>query len=401
VYEENTDIMTAYNTAQANATTERILSDYDLNLNSNQELAAIKGGIEDGMKENFDKRTETGQQVVKVQQYAGQVHTEISGDRYDELLIHEGEIQSVARSVAEKAVIDSEKPKENDLEIKGVRYDIVEGDKVRADVETASVYKVNDEIADVKRKVLDDQGELTENRVENNELLKNSERELAEAHYNEYNTELAKYISNKGIINEEVKVNGEVDILAKEAHAKKVSYVDIMDKKARIDTQDALEGDEENRLNAQQNIENVYIGIGHETTSRLKEKEATGEAIKDVDKAVKAQDAAKAIGEQDKHYDASAKISKVDDTPRKQSKVANSLGEEYPEGVSQESFTKSDNDGLVTTIITRRVVVIDGHADVYIRTQTLSGITYSKNGKPSLAHVWNKETQGAHLERHF
>lgn len=401
VYEENTDIMTAYNTAQANATTERILSDYDLNLNSNQELATIKGGIEDGMKENFDKRAETGQQVVKVQQYAGQVHTEISGDRYDELLIHEGEIQSVARSVAEKAVIDSEKPKENDLEIKGVRYDIVEGDKVRADVETASVYKVNDEIADVKRKVLDDQGELTENRVENNELLKNSERELAEAHYNEYNTELAKYISNKGIINEEVKVNGEVDILAKEAHAKKVSYVDIMDKKARIDTQDALEGDEENRLNAQQNIENVYIGIGHETTSRLKEKEATGEAIKDVDKAVKAQDAAKAIGEQDKHYDASAKISKVDDTPRKQSKVANSLGEEYPEGVSQESFTKSDNDGLVTTIITRRVVVIDGHADVYIRTQTLSGITYSKNGKPSLAHVWNKETQGAHLERHF
>lgn len=401
VYEDNTALMTSYNTAQASATSERTRSDYGRNVLSNTELATIKGGIQDGMQENFDKRAETGQQVVKVQQYAGQVHTEISGGRYDELLINEHEIQGVAKSVAEKAVIDAEKPKENDAEIKGVRYDVVEGDKVRTDVETASVYKVNDEIADVKRRVLDDQGVLSENRIENNELLKVGERELAEAHYNEYNSELTKYIQNKDRINQEVKVNGEIDILAQAAHAKKISYVEIMDKKARIDTQEAVEGDEANRLGAQQKIENIYIGVGHETTVKLKAKEATGEALKEVDKTVKAQDAAKTIGEQDKHYDASAKLHNVDDTPRKQSKVANSLGEEYPEGVSQESFSRSDNDGLVTTIITRRVVVVDGHADVYVRTQTLSGITYSKNGKPSLAHVWQKETQAAHLERHF
>lgn len=81
--------------------------------------------------------------------------------------------------------------------------------------------------------------------------------------------------------------------------------------------------------------------------------------------------------------------------------VANDLGKLYPEGVSQEQFEQNDSDGLVEAIVTRRVVVKSGHGSIYIRTQTLRGITYSKNGQPSTEAAWQRETQDAQLVRNY
>ena len=81
VYEENTKIMTGYNEALAKANIEKVLTDYDRNVESNGTLAEVKGAISTGMQENFVERAKTGQQVLKVQKSAGRVNTEISGDR--------------------------------------------------------------------------------------------------------------------------------------------------------------------------------------------------------------------------------------------------------------------------------------------------------------------------------
>ncbi|MDD2983347.1 MAG: hypothetical protein PHQ74_08160 [Crocinitomicaceae bacterium] len=82
-------------------------------------------------------------------------------------------------------------------------------------------------------------------------------------------------------------------------------------------------------------------------------------------------------------------------------KVANEIGANYPEGVSQETFQKNGNDGLPTAFITRRIVVKNGYGEVYVRTQTLNAITYSRNGEPSTEYIWQKETSNANLTRNF
>jgi epidermal growth factor receptor substrate 15 len=73
----------------------------------------------------------------------------------------------------------------------------------------------------------------------------------------------------------------------------------------------------------------------------------------------------------------------------------------YKEGVNQEQFDQLGSDGLVSAIITRRVVVIDGKANIYIRTQTMDVLTYTKNGQPATELVWQRETQDAKLKRNY
>lgn len=80
-------------------------------------------------------------------------------------------------------------------------------------------------------------------------------------------------------------------------------------------------------------------------------------------------------------------------------KAANSIGAMYPEGVTEESFNKNDDQGLVYSVVTRRIVVVNGYGSIYTKTQTKNSITYSKNGQSTTEYVWQLETQDAKLKR--
>jgi tetratricopeptide (TPR) repeat protein len=401
VYAENADIMKSYNTAMAKELTEDAYADYGRNVDSDQKLMDVKIKVDQGVVEDYAERAKVREDVVKAHKYAVDEASEMSADRYEVQLDNMAVVADVNAAVSSKTLEDTEMAKDNNEELINVRNTIIDGTYAQNQVEQSTVYKANAEMADVKVRVQSDQEDLGRNRTENVEILKVGKKELADAEMAKYNSEMDKYVQNKEGIAAQVVVNGEVSELEKAAHAKKVAYVDRMDKKAFVETQAGQEGDTEERLNTKKSIESVYYSTEANTNEEVKKIAENATNLADISKTIKAQDAAKNIGETEKHYGVKDAIDNVDDSPRKKVKVANALGEEYPEGVSEESFTKSDQNGLMTTIITRRIVVIDGHADVYIRTQTLNGITYSRNGKPSLSHVWSKETQDPSLERHY
>ena len=186
---------------------------------------------------------------------------------------------------------------------------------------------------------LDDNYTDRENaRKENTEKLKDNESALVSSAEQTYSDETVKYLQNKNVIeNEDAKVIGVREKEEAKSDENALAVESIVTK-ATDDYKTNTLSDDEQRLNTRSEIE---------------------------------------------------------------IRVANALGNEYPEGVTQESFTQNDENGLMKSIITRRIVVINGEGNVYVRTQTLQSITYSKNDQPTTENVWQKETTGPHLQKHY
>ena len=78
----------------------------------------------------------------------------------------------------------------------------------------------------------------------------------------------------------------------------------------------------------------------------------------------------------------------------------NLLGEQFPEGVTEENFVLKDDDDIVVEVKTRRIVVVKGSGNVYMRYSNRHGVTYTKNGQAITEYQWIKETQNAKLPKY-
>lgn len=91
---------------------------------------------------------------------------------------------------------------------------------------------------------------------------------------------------------------------------------------------------------------------------------------------------------------------KYEDPGHPKEKGVNKLGEDFPEGVTEEIYTLKGEDGLIATYIIRRIVVVNGYGNVYEKTKTHYGsVTYTKNGQPISETIWQDETEAAELVR--
>ena len=91
---------------------------------------------------------------------------------------------------------------------------------------------------------------------------------------------------------------------------------------------------------------------------------------------------------------------KYDEVGMPKEKGTNKLGDDFPEGVTEEIFTFENEDGQVTSYVVRRIVVVNGWGTVYEKTKKKYGVaTYTKNGNGITETQWQDETEASELVR--
>lgn len=398
---KNALILTNYTTEYAEELRLQGEREASMSIAADQKIIVIQEYLHQEEADNYDERKETEKAVGEIVEKANQMNEELSDSKQDELLSNKASIEIVDIQVAEKAQNDSKNAPANNETIKEIGKVVSDAEQVRSEQQYAHSSDINLKVDQMNVALDESIIERDLNRLATTEIIHQGNKNLDDLAYEAYNSETEKYLKNKAIINEQVTKNDGVSELADANHTSNLSAIDILDKKANTSSDENSLSDEDQRLRARANVEMHSTSVEENSTVSTKKQEENSAKIDDANRAMNAEEANKGISQQDKSYSTQTKLNTIENKQPEKVILANSLGQEYPEGVSQESFTQTDENGLMTSVITRRIVVINGHGNVYVRTQTLHAITYTKNGQPATEHLWQKETSGPHLEKHY
>jgi hypothetical protein len=156
--------------------------------------------------------------------------------------------------------------------------------------------------------------------------------------------------------------------------------------------------DESNNVNSQ--LVNQLTKQKEGEANKATKQDENKDKLKEISANQYATSADKSQKSSDKHIENQATINNAEITKTQKLVLPNELGKTYEEGVTEESFTQKDDNGLMKAFITRRVVVIEGRGVVFIRTQTVQATTYTKDGESITDSSWQKETQDPKLVKH-
>lgn len=401
VHMQNTDVITDVNFNQAEYEREQAQKDALANVKSDQTLEDVKLSLAANDSERFDQRKEIEQQVNTLEVNASDVIDNLSTSKTVTQQDTKKGIESVKINAAELDKNSDIQTAKNDDKLKILEIEINNGQQDLSFKQTENSNEINKGVNNINLSIEENSVDRDLDRQATEAVIKNESREIDDQAYEDYNNETVKYLKNQNELRNISTTLTDIDALAEDKHAIKVQEVTKIDKNSTIVSQESNLNDEETRQKAKSSIVVANTEVELNSTTSTKKQEANAAKMSDVSKAKDADNLNQDKKDVDKHYAAQKQLSSVNNTKPEKVIIANTLGQEYPEGVSQESFTQSDENGLMTAIITRRVVVINGQGNVYVRTQTLNTITYTKNGEATTEYTWQRETQGPHLERHY
>jgi tetratricopeptide (TPR) repeat protein len=237
---------------------------------------------------------------------------------------------------------------------------------------------------------------MLEKRLDNATTLASEKKELTDKNESDQSDSHDKSIGNKTSIN-----SAKVDVIPDTlSAAETVRLVNELVSKEQETASTAQANQAEKQQGNKKTIEGS-VASQEETAAGLNDADNISQ-LKTVAKDLENNVGVQQTAAQDKRLE-SKKV--LDALYKKEAKftdkLANDLGSIYPEGVSQDQFEILGHDGLVSGIATRRIVVKNGRGAVYVRTQSMTAITYSKNGQACTELVWQRETQDALLKRNY
>jgi epidermal growth factor receptor substrate 15 len=347
-YKDNVEIIKKNDLLLAENGVEREIDKKELLIETHQNSLNVENEIIEKQKDDLVSRAEFEVEMKK--------STDITRDEMENRIVKSSdqglEVKSKIEDVQADLVVVVDVDQDNATELSN-NLEVVKRDLNSEEKE--AITKDVSEGMDQTAKMVDLNKELNEeasvkkgNQQNSNEKLKLNNKSIIEENVASYNDEMIKYLANQNEL--KGKTNGAEALTAVSNEKLTANNSLLIDRSKEL--QDGTS--EQNKTASQKLLE---------STKEIHDKQKSQVIVKPI--------------------------------------IANSVGKEYPEGVSQESFTQNDENGLMKAVITRRVVVIQGKGDVYVKTQTLQAITYSKNDSPTTERVWQKETQGPHLVKNY
>lgn len=264
------------------------------------------------------------------------------------------------------------------------------------------IYQTDNKISVQKVELSKAYDKKDEDRLASVEILKKGSSELDERQRNEFNALYVKTLVHQQNIETEKQRGDDVEVLRSEAQKQDLAVITSIDQKTVDRRAEQSMSDDLQRLATKEKMAADEIVIAAAASKDAQKSSDNKQKLETTVAKLNEKDELENKAQVTKNYDARKMIEKIESKEVKfDDKLANEIGKGYPEGVSQESFNQNGSDGLPVAVLTRRIVVKNGNGQVYVRKQTLSGITYSKNGFPSSEHVWQSETQDASLIKNY
>lgn len=310
-------------------------------------------------------------------------------------------LKNVETNIAVKANEEKELSKNNNETIKEIKKTELESrvENTQAQVENSQRFASKNVETE---KIIGETtfAKMEENR-DNTTVIENVRDQKTELDRADYNKAYVKNIESKQVISVKAKEMEDKESLPSIAEAENKKNFDQIQANTIQSEKEKAALNDEKIVNNEQKVRSTELLVqeGAQSTQAMDNANVITNSKKELGATDQVQQ-----NKSEEKTQASKKV--IDEAAKPQpEKVATGSYEvdlsKYPEGVSQEQFDQLGSDGLVSAVVTRRVVVKNGRADVYIRTQTMNGITYSKNGQGCTEIIWQRETQDAKLKRNY